>query len=383
VALISAVPAFTQTVANVYVLYNNQNWYTGTSVIVYNTATTGRLTKVGTYPLRSVSLLIGGTASHLYTAGQSSANVSGQNAIDTYPVKSNGAIGARTETIDTQNYVGSACADPSSTSIVSAKLDHSGHYIFVRVYNQENGDCDQWQTYSIASNGALTYLGRDESGPVGYLETISSSNAFAYGTTEGTRPADPHQGPQFYAYSRTSDLVLAENFNFKQTNPASTPSTAYSLWASADPTNHLAVLMSGDGSTTKIASYTINSTNGSISSSNTWSDMPATLIDSQEPTNSQTLMYTSMSPSGKLLAVYGGGFQFFHFNGASPLTKYTGLYRGTDGIRQAAWDNSNHFYALDFWGGQLRVYTVTPTSFEEDPGSPVNATGGAIVVVSK
>ena len=111
--------------------------------------------------------------------------------------------------------------------------------------------------------------------------------------------------------------------------------------------------------------------------------MPATDVNTDLPLNSQPIMFTDMSPSGQLLAVAGGGFQIFHFNGASPLTKLTGLQRGTDIIRQTAWDNDNHFYTLDFFGGQLRVFTVTPTSFSEDPGSPVDANGGAIVVVSK
>jgi hypothetical protein len=93
-------------------------------------------------------------------------------------------------------------------------------------------------------------------------------------------------------------------------------------------------------------------------------------------------MFTSMSWSANLLAVVGGGFQIFHFNGASPLTPFIGLQRGTDDISQAAWDNDNHFYTLDFFGGQLRVFTVTPTSFSEDPGSPVDANGGGIVVVN-
>lgn len=378
--LTAAVPALSQTVAHVYVQSSN-----ATSVTVYDTATTGRLSKLGTYTLNSTSKLIGGTTTLLFAAGQSSVNVYGQNTIDTYPVATSGGIGRRTETINTQNYVGS-CADPAATSIVSARLDHSSHYMFVRVYNQQNGDCDQWQTYFIGSNGALTYLGRDEQAPVGYLETISSSNAFAYASTEGS-PCNSNSGPEFFAYSRTSDHVLAMNYNFTHKDPASTPASAYTLWASADPTDHLAVLMddcnNSSGLPAKIASYTINSTTGAISSTNTWSDMPSTLVDSQEPLNSQSIMYTSMSPSGKLLVVYGGGFQIFHFKGASPLTQYTGLRRGTDSIGQVAWDNYNHFYTLDFWGGSLRVYTVTPTSFSLDPGSPVNANGGAIVVVSK
>ena len=73
-----------------------------------------------------------------------------------------------------------------------------------------------------------------------------------------------------------------------------------------------------------------------------------------------------MSQSGKLLAV-GPGLQVFHFNGAEPITKFTGLLP-TAPITHIHWDNNNHLYALS--SNKLYVYTVTPTSVEEVPGSP-------------
>ena len=361
---------------------------TGNSVMLYDTASTGRLTAVGTYPLAVTSTLIGGNGSYLFAAGEDQLpNNSVETNIDSYPIASNGALGAHTETIDTIDYSGGG-AGCSGAGIISAILDHTGHYMFVRIMNQnvQNGspNCDQWQTYQIASNGLLTYLGREESSLIGDLQTINSNNEFAYAGNPNTYP----QGVgSFFGYSRNSDHVLSYNSNFTYNLPAGTPSWSSTYWTSADPTNHLAALMGGDNTSSsspvKIASYTINSSTGSITTSNTWSNMPTTAVNTDLPVNSLPPMYTSMSPSGQLLAVLGGGFQIFHFNGASPLTPFTGLERGTDDIRQAAWDNDNHFYTLDFWGGQLRVFTVTPTSFSEDPGSPVNTNnGGAIVVVS-
>jgi hypothetical protein len=379
-ALISAVPAFTQPVAYVYVQSSN-----GTTVSLYDTASDGRLTKVGTYPLYATSTLIGGNGSYLFAGGVDNPSVnSGETNIDSYPVTSSGGLGVRTETIDTDDYAGSG-SGCNSASIQSAKLDHTGHYLFVRIYNPENGSCDQWQTYQIASNGLLTYLGREASPLIGYLETISSSNEFSYGTTEGSA-CNANAGPQFFPYSRTTDHVLSYDHNFTHADPTGTPSSAYTLWASADPSDHLAVLMgdcaNSSGLPAKIASYTINSKTGSISSGNSWTDLPTTTVNTELPSNSLPPMFTSMSWSGNLLAVAGGGFQIFHFNGASPLTPFIGLQRGTDDISQAAWDNDNHFYTLDFFGGQLRVFTVTPTSFSEDPGSPVDANGGGIVIVN-
>jgi hypothetical protein len=77
-----------------------------------------------------------------------------------------------------------------------------------------------------------------------------------------------------------------------------------------------------------------------------------------------------MSPSGKLLAVGGtAGLQVFHFNGASPITHDTGLLT-TKPIDQFFWDNANHLYAISRSAGKLYVFTVTPSSATQAPGSP-------------
>jgi len=391
VAVFLSATAFPQTDAHVYVQTSStqQSFYaTGNSVTLYDTAGNGRLTEVGAYPLSVASTLIGGNGSYLFAAGEDQApQYSQETNIDSYPVASNGALGARTETIDTIDYAGGG-AGCSGAGIISATLDHTGHYMFVRVMNTDvetgSSNCDQWQTYQIASNGALTYLGREESPLIGDLQTVSSNNAFAYAANPNTYP----QGVgSFFGYSRNSDHVLSYDHNFTYNLPAGIPSWSSTYWTSADPTNHLAALMGGDNTSStspvKIASYTIDSSTGSISTTNTWSNMSTTAVNTNTPINSLPPMYTSMSTSGQLLAVYGSGFQIFHFNGASPPTPLTGLQRSNDDIRQVAWDNDNHFYTLDFWGGQLRVFTVTPTSFSEDPGSPVNANGSGIVVVSQ
>ena len=358
------------------------------SVTLYDTAGNGSLTNVGTYPYKVTSNLIGGNGSYLFAAGEDQLpQYSEETNIDSYPVESNGALGARTESIDTIDYAGGG-AGCSGAGIISATLDHTGHYMFVRIINQNapNGspDCDQWQTYQIASNGLLTYLGREESPLIGELQTINSDNAFAYA---GNPNAYPQGVGSFFGYSRSSDHVLSYDHNFTYNMPAGTPSWASTYWTSADPTNHLAALMGGDNTSSsspvKIASYTINSSTGSISTSNTWSNMPTTQVDTDQPTNSLSPMFTSMSPSGQLLAVAGGGFQIFHFNGASPLTPYTGHELSGDDILQAAWDDGNHFYVLELGSpDQLHVYTVTPTSFSEAPGSPFSVNGGVMTVVS-
>jgi hypothetical protein len=78
----------------------------------------------------------------------------------------------------------------------------------------------------------------------------------------------------------------------------------------------------------------------------------------------------SMAPSGKLLAVGGtGGMQVFHFNGARPVTHYTKLLTKNE-IDQMFWDNANHLYAISTKASKLYVFTITPTSWIQAPGSP-------------
>jgi hypothetical protein len=82
----------------------------------------------------------------------------------------------------------------------------------------------------------------------------------------------------------------------------------------------------------------------------------------------------NMSPSGKLLAVGGSaGLQIFHFNGANPITPYTGLI-GLEQYDQFRWDNYNHLYAINNSTGHLHIFTVTPTSVSG--GSPFTIPSG-------
>jgi hypothetical protein len=89
----------------------------------------------------------------------------------------------------------------------------------------------------------------------------------------------------------------------------------------------------------------------------------------------------NMSPSGKLVAVRGGGgLQVFHFNGSNPITHYIGLLT-TDQINQMLWDNNHHLYPLSQSAGKLHVFTVTPTSAVEAPGSPYTISSPSEIIV--
>jgi hypothetical protein len=63
------------------------------------------------------------------------------------------------------------------------------------------------------------------------------------------------------------------------------------------------------------------------------------------------------------------GLQVFHFNGAYPITHYTATLTKTP-INSVHWDNANHLYALSYSTGKLYVYTITPSTVTQVPGSP-------------
>jgi hypothetical protein len=100
----------------------------------------------------------------------------------------------------------------------------------------------------------------------------------------------------------------------------------------------------------------------------------------------------NMSPSGKLLAVADyqagadSGVQIFHFNGAEPITPFSALLT-TAPIDTIRWDKNNHLFALSYSTNQLFVYTITPTTISQAPGSPYTVTGAygttGLIVVPK
>ena len=165
----------------------------------------------------------------------------------------------------------------------------------------------------------------------------------------------------------TISIPAPPNDGSDPTQPS--PGSYCPVSGATDPTNHIALLLDAIdndlGNTygpAVIAPFTADS-NGNLRTTSTSRNMPVS------ETGGGGLM--RMSPSGKLLAVGGSGLELFHFNGGNPITKYKLLLSG-DGIAQILWDNDNHMYALgnDSKGGKVWVYTVTPTSVTEAPGSP-------------
>ena len=386
VALLSAGPAFTQTpsteatpeakadapVAYVYV-------QTLKGINLYDAAADGKLTLVKGSPFANVGQMEAVNGKYLVSLGT--------DYIHTYKIEPNGAPGKQASEINTQNYTGAECGNTTGGGAV---LDHTGQNLYIQLNDAQTiyrePVCVAWQSYKISSDGALTYLGTAMDGPpTEYngttVPTFSGNDNFAYGRYIGdTNP--------FALFSRSKDGLISVTQNFASVDPvAPNPSDSYLPYATAtDPTHHLAAELYPNASQwppppPQLASYTISDADGSIVSTNTWEDMPTF-----EVTHANGIR---MSPSGKLLAVFGfTGLQIFHFNGADPLTRYSSLLLPTIEISQLAWDNDNHLYAFSIETctnvcdpmGELYVYTITPTSISQASGSPYKVENANVTV---
>ena len=173
-------------------------------------------------------------------------------------------------------------------------------------------------------------------------------------------------------------LAIGNDVTFPYFPPREDVWYYYPWLVKADPSGHLAALLYseyeppwGTIGPYQLASYTIDTSNNDLTSSNTWENMPIPAI-----TNVRGM---SMSNSGKLLAVFGyPGLQIFHFNGASPITSYSSVLLPTTDIDQVAWDTSNHMYALSYTTQKLYVYTVTPTTITAVASYSVTAPYGSL-----
>jgi hypothetical protein len=216
------------------------------------------------------------------------------------------------------------------------------------------------------ATGRLIYLGTDVTGafPGDYNAAyFTGNNIYAYSAADSAC-----MYYNIYGFQRDNSGLL-NDLNFQHNLPTPPPGVSGYVadLTAADPTNHLAMLEHPANppgcapGPLQLATYTVDGS-GNINTTNTYRNMPATLI--QSPNDMK------MSPSGKLVAVAGQeGLQIFHFNGANPITHYTGLLT-KDPINEMFWDNKNHLYAISGPSNKLFVFTITPTTHQMAPGSP-------------
>lgn len=370
--LLSTLPSVSQTttVADVYV-------QTHTGIDVFSANSAGQLTRLAGSPFADTGQMEGVRSGYLIAVGT--------NYLRTYHVQSNGAVGGQAGQINTANYGGGSCGGTYGPSL----LDHTGQYFSVEIAGGTTGtSCADLQTYKIGSTGQFTFLG-DQSSPYGYhgtaftnnATTYSSNDLFAYGVESDV------YATSFIPFRRAAagDLVTNTQFTEKDPTPNPNPSGSdnnyFPLALATDGSGHLAAVMymafASNTTTTQLASYTINSTTGAISSSNTYANMPVLKVNADQ---------IAMSWGGNILAVAGSpGLQLFHFNGAAPATAYPNILLPSVTINQLAWDKNNHLYAADYTNGKLYVFNVTSTGASQASGSPHSISGmygwkGVIVV---
>jgi hypothetical protein len=355
-SLASSAKATSSPVAYVYV-------QSSSGVVAYSAASNGQLTKISGSPFNTTGSITGSTGSIFFTTGT--------DDIHSYPVASNGAIKAQESEINTQKYSGATCGPAGAPGV----LDHSGKYFYMFLDN--SGSCGAYQTYTIGKNGVLTFKNwtdvPQESGGYMTAPTILGNEAFAYAISGFAHNAN------LIGFARESSGAL-QAIAFNETDPSGPSGISWTpTLVDGDPTNHLAVALDPyDSNPPQLASYTVDS-HGDIVSTNTQEDMPTLPFAATE---------LAFSPSGTLLAVAGGyptgygagnGLEVFHFNGAKPITAYSGLLANMeiDGIK---WDSSNHLYAISTKTNQLFVYTITATTITKAPGSPYTIADPTVLI---
>ncbi|HXM23784.1 MAG TPA: hypothetical protein VN948_21175 [Terriglobales bacterium] len=290
--------------------------------------------------------------------------------IYSFSIASDGAL-KQVASINAQQFNGYNCGGP-----IALFLDHAGATLYDLDYDGNVCANNAYQFLDIdRSTGGLSYLGVTGDSSVQFEAPLSftGNNVYAYGS------GCYHMEALIFGFKRNSDQTLTD-LNINPAMPVAKKGDFYcpSL-PTADPTNHLAISFQAyngqswqpDGPP-QLATYTADSS-GNLTTKSTFWKMPKTAL--------KYATDISMSPSGRLLAVAGmPGLQVFHFNGSHPITYYTGLLT-KDQVDQSFWDNDNHLYAISRSAGKLFVFTITPTSVRQAPGSPYTITNPQNIIV--
>lgn len=356
-------------VAYVYVSsFLNPNSNASSDVYAYAAASNGKLTKVSGSPFND-------NLESMAVNGKFLFGLNG-NDVDTYKIGSNGAL-QFAEAINAASFQPGGCG-----GIGPLKLDHSGKVLYNAI---ADADCEgiEYQYFGInGSTGKLSYTGESAEVFLGEGSPgFTSNNEFAY--LPICTNFDHEEVGYLYGFKRASNGTLAYLNVGNALPPAKESGNSYCPYAvSPDASGHIAVLMEDEDFSSDtygnpvIGTFTVTST-GQLTTTSTYLNMPKT---------SSGAYTMRMSPSGKLLAVGGStGLQVFDYNGASQAKLFKTLL-STGNFTNMYWDNDNHLYATE-WNsnnpgtGKLYVYTVTPTSATEAPGSPYSIPNPDFLIV--
>lgn len=266
-------------------------------------------------------------------------------------------------------------------------LDHTGATLYAHgaSYNEGSNGCADnsvLQSYKInKTDGKLTYLGSIDDPILDSLNglTFTGDNRLALGGEGGG--GGMTCDCQMSSFVRQSDGLLVKGAS-TVLHPVGAPDgQKYYPFAKADPNGHLAVLLDPQTEAGKevLGAYTARS-DGTVTTTNTFDQMPVT-GSTAPPDIGSGFFDMSMSPSGKLLAVVtgDGSLHVYHFNGAGPITPYVTLLPASDSPQFTAWDSANHLYVLA--SQKLYVFTLTPTTHSQAPGSPYPIQYGSGILV--
>jgi hypothetical protein len=333
------------------------------NVYGYTAASSGKLTPVPGSPFKDDLVSFAVNGKYLFGTDEGTGNIDG------FLMEEDGAL-KRVSSINPDAYNPGGCP-----SWIWPRIDHSGKVLYNPVATSDSGCMGtKFQSFDInETNGKLEYVTSVADPDVNedpiYLSFLGN-NGYGYAPycyMLGNEALGGIQG-----YQRLSNGDLHElNLGTLGPNPPQAGNFYCPSLVATDPSNHVAVVVTdldSQGNSygpSVIATYTANA-NGHLTTTSTPQNMPSIV-----PNEGDTVM--RMSPSGKLLAVAGTGLQVFHFNGGNPVTPYNVLLPGAN-IFDVGWDNNNHLYAVEWdytpGAGLLHVYTATPTSITEAPGSP-------------
>jgi hypothetical protein len=343
-----------------------------THIEAFAASSAGRLTPVSGSPFPGSVSSMSVNKSYLFGAGDNGTD------IYSYSIAPDGAL-EQVAVTNALKYGAGGCPE----GLGPLQIDYSG----TTLYNLVGSDCsaESYQSFKVEAKGELQYLGHTT--PYDFYDSLIITTPLVmlgndqYGYGVGCYEED-EPSPFTTAYKRESNGLLT--YDSVDATPLPNPKDSANYYycpyrLAGDSTNHVAVAMQdiqepgAPVGALVLATYTADG-QGNLSTTSTYENMPTTSFTA--------ISAMSISPTGKLLVVGGKGFQLFHYNGAAPITPDTGLLQAADQFLQFGWDTANHLYALS--NGQLRVYTVTPTSFEEDSGSPYSIPeGSSLIVLSK
>jgi len=349
-------------VAYVYVSSTNPN-----EVHALSASLDGTLTQVGSVPSQNAIY-------HLSVNKKFLFGIDIESNIYTYTIASKGAL-KQVAVTAAGKYV------PDFDPAVGAgllQIDETGSSLYAFMFDKELNT--YLASFKIEDNGGLEFLGLADANNAGGQIRVVQNNQFALSS-----------GCAVQVLSSTLAVITGDIGEFRRESNGylTLVGTSHDVpqaqspyqWCptggtASDSTGNIAVglnLFQPDQnynlSQYALAAYTVNA-QGNLSTPSTRGNMASSAIEPD---------VMSISPSGKLLAVGGNGYyQFFHFNGANPITKYTGLFNEEDQVREFGWDKSDHFYLLS--GHSLESYDITPTSYKKLAPLPISAPYSMIVL---